>query len=96
MKAFSYGTALLAILLITSFIMRDYSILMEVGGVIGIVTILLAGVATGAGPAINLPLLGFLFTQYKEESIKTNPSILIFLFGLPNLTGALLTFIVLK
>jgi hypothetical protein len=87
-KSLVLGTALLGLLTLISFVMNDFSILINIGFGIGITTILLAGLATGVGVSANLhlPNLGF------EKEKKSNIPILIFLFGLPCLIGAILAY----
>jgi MFS family permease len=87
-KSLVFGTILLGLLTLISFVFNDFSILINIGFGIGITTILLAGMATGMGVVANfhIPIIGF------EKVRKSNISILILLFGLPCLIGAILAY----
>jgi hypothetical protein len=87
-KSLVFGTILLGLLALISFVLNDFSVLINIGFGIGITTILVAGVATGMGVGANfhIPIIGF------ERVKKSNISILILLFGLPCLIGAILAY----
>jgi hypothetical protein len=95
-KSLFFGTILLVVLILFSLVFQDYSLIVKIGVPIGLISIILAGFTTGVFQQRSIPSENYPLEDKSIRDIKTRWSTILFLFGLPSLVGAILTFILLK
>jgi hypothetical protein len=94
-KSFLGGIILLVGLISTSLVFQDYSFLVNIGGTVGVVSIILAGLTTGAFQQRSIPAENYPLEDKTLRDTKSRWSKNVFLFGLPSFIGAIITFILL-
>lgn len=84
------GIMTLALVSLVSYILRDWSLVFKFSGIIGLISFLISGLLTGAFNSGDRIRANWTHEDSEDQDYRQKRASQLFLFGLPNLAGAIL------
>jgi hypothetical protein len=96
LKSLYYGLGSVVLLVVGSMIYKDWNILLVSCGTVGLLSILLGGLVTGAFQQRDVFAENYPQEDKKLRDLKTRWSTKLLVFGLPNIIASIISYIFLN
>ncbi|WP_434512182.1 DUF5316 domain-containing protein [Desulfitobacterium sp. AusDCA] len=90
MVSLGAGILTLALVCLVSFILGDWSLMFKFSGIIGLISFLISGLFTGVFVSGDRVRANWTHEDSEDQDFRQQRASKLFLFGLPNLAGAIL------